>query len=143
MALAQRDVPGATPVPDDSLLRLVVALKATRYSFITATLATHARVNSRSTNAWARTTTDVFGWSRPFRESVLTPQLFEAIRNAEVLDPHGEGWLSRVRASTLRGQVFHYQELYPDVFGEELAEPAYADADRIAAVLLTARNATA
>jgi hypothetical protein len=29
------------------------------------------------------------------------------------------------------------------VFGEELAEPAYADADRIAAVLLTARKGTA
>ena len=38
---------------------------------------------------------------------------------------------------------WHYQELDPDVFGEELAEPAYADADRIAAVLVTARNSTA
>lgn len=33
-----------------------------------------------------------------------------------------------------------YQELDPDVFGEELSEPAYADADRIAAVLLTVRR---
>ncbi len=30
-----------------------------------------------------------------------------------------------------------YEELDPDVFGEELLEPAYAKADRIAAVLLT------
>jgi methylase of polypeptide subunit release factors len=38
---------------------------------------------------------------------------------------------------------WHYQELDPDVFGEELDEPAYADADRIAAVLLTARKTAA
>jgi hypothetical protein len=32
---------------------------------------------------------------------------------------------------------WRYREIDPDVFGEELDEPAYADADRIAAVLLT------
>ena len=152
--LAQRDVPGATPMSNEFLLRLGVALKAAGYSFTTVTTATHARVNSRLKNAGAHNATDVFGCSLPFRESVLTPQLFEAICNAEVLDPHGEGWVTRVRTSTLRGQLFlhsaypttasdAYQALEPDGVGEELAEPAYADADRIAAVLLTARNATA
>lgn len=33
---------------------------------------------------------------------------------------------------------WHYEELDPDVFGEELLEPAYAGCDRIAAVLATA-----
>ncbi|WCM86345.1 methyltransferase [Acidovorax sp. NCPPB 3576] len=33
-----------------------------------------------------------------------------------------------------RGFSVHYEELDPDVFGEELEQPAYADADRIAAV---------
>ncbi len=33
-----------------------------------------------------------------------------------------------------------YDEIDPDVFGEELDTPAYADADRIAAVVLTARR---
>lgn len=32
--------------------------------------------------------------------------------------------------------VFHYEELDPDVFGEELEQPGYADVDRIAAVWL-------
>lgn len=32
---------------------------------------------------------------------------------------------------------WRYREIDPDVFGEELDEPTYADADRIAAVLLT------
>jgi methylase of polypeptide subunit release factors len=35
------------------------------------------------------------------------------------------------------GLRWSYAELDPDVFGEELEAPAYADADRIAAVLLT------
>jgi methylase of polypeptide subunit release factors len=41
------------------------------------------------------------------------------------------------------GLEWNYQELDPDVFGEELLEPAYADADRIAAVLVTARKPAA
>lgn len=90
----------------DSLLPLALTLKATGYTFTTVTPATHARVNARKKHAWARNATDVFGWSRPFREGVITPQLFEAMRNADVLDTQGEGWVSRVRASTLRGQLF-------------------------------------
>jgi methylase of polypeptide subunit release factors len=35
------------------------------------------------------------------------------------------------------GGAWRYREIDPDVFGEELDEPAYADADRIAVVLLT------
>lgn len=90
----------------DSLFDLAAELKATGYEFTTVTPATHARVNSRLNNAWARNTKDVFGWSRPFREGVLPPQLLEAMRNADVLDRHGDGWISRVRAATLRGQLF-------------------------------------
>ncbi len=36
-----------------------------------------------------------------------------------------------------RGLPFHYEELDPDVFGEELDRPGYAAVERIAAVLLT------
>ena len=39
------------------------------------------------------------------------------------------------------GLEWHYREMDPDVFGEELLESAYADADRIAAVVLTVRAA--
>jgi hypothetical protein len=34
--------------------------------------------------------------------------------------------------------TYSYEELDPDVFASELREPAYADAERIAAVLLHA-----
>ena len=42
-------------------------------------------------------------------------------------------------ARLLEDQPFswHYREVDPDVFGEELLQPAYADAQRIAAVVLT------
>ncbi|HCP78311.1 MAG TPA: SAM-dependent methyltransferase, partial [Pusillimonas sp.] len=73
----------------DSLLHLARMLKSTGYVFTTVTPATHARVNSRADNVWARSTEDVFGWSRPFREGVLTPELFQAMRDADVLDTHG------------------------------------------------------
>ena len=39
-------------------------------------------------------------------------------------------------APLLRGHAFSYEEIDPDVFGEELATPAYAEVDRIAAVAL-------
>jgi methylase of polypeptide subunit release factors len=42
-----------------------------------------------------------------------------------------------------RGMAFQYEELDPDVFGEELEKTAYATVDRIAAVLLTACQAPA
>ena len=38
------------------------------------------------------------------------------------------------------GLEWGYHEIDPDVFGEELLEPGYAQADRIAAVLVTARR---
>ncbi len=40
------------------------------------------------------------------------------------------------------GVEWGYLEIDPDVFGEELLEPAYAETDRIAAVLLTATRTT-
>jgi hypothetical protein len=39
------------------------------------------------------------------------------------------------------GATFDYEELDPDVFGEELDAPAYANVERIAAVGLIARRA--
>lgn len=41
------------------------------------------------------------------------------------------------------GVQWNYREIDPDVFGEELLEPAYARADRIAAVLLTVTRSAA
>ena len=38
------------------------------------------------------------------------------------------------------GATFHYEEIDPDVFGEELERPAYASVDRLAVIALDARK---
>ena len=91
---------------DAPLQRVALALTGTDYAFTTVTPATHARVNARQANAWARSARDVFGWSRPFRQALLPVELFEAMRAAEILAPHGDGWVSQVRASTLHGRLY-------------------------------------
>ncbi|MBD0272072.1 MAG: class I SAM-dependent methyltransferase [Acetobacteraceae bacterium] len=101
---------GSTPAPadaDDALLRLAAAVRDTGYRFVTVTPATHARVNARPGNAWARGPEDVFGWSRPFRPEVLPSAVFELMRRAGVAVPHGgDGWRSSVRLSSLGGELF-------------------------------------
>jgi methylase of polypeptide subunit release factors len=52
-------------------------------------------------------------------------------------DPLLEALRPHLEAS---GHPWSYRELDPDVFGEELDEPAYADADRIAAVALVVQR---
>ncbi len=106
--------PGPTdPAPDrpglsePGLLRLATLLRDAGYAFVTPTPATHARVNARPANAWARDLRDVFGWSRPFRDGLLPDTLTAAMRDAGVLAPHpgpdAPAWRSTVRLSTLHG----------------------------------------
>lgn len=99
----------------EALFRLATLLKNSGYTFTTVTPATHARVNARRQNARAGKVTDVFGWNRPFRQDVLSRELFAAMREAEVLEKasidsealnqDGESWLSQVRATTLCDQL--------------------------------------
>lgn len=95
-----------TPAARAALLRLARALRSGGYRFTTPTPATHARVNARPGNDWARSVEDVFGWSRPFRNGVLPPALHDAAHAAGVLVAAGEGWRASLRASTLNGQLF-------------------------------------
>src|SRR3712207_277896 len=87
---------GSTRAPadaDDALLRPAAAVRDTGYRFVTVTPATHARVNARPGNAWARGPEDVFGWSRPFRPEVLPSAVFELMRRGGGgLLPGGGRW---------------------------------------------------
>lgn len=91
---------------EEALLQLAQQVRATGYHFVTITPLSHARVNRRPGNEWARDAAGVFGWSRPFGEGVLPPEWMELMRRAGALSPHGGGWISRVRFSTLGGQLF-------------------------------------
>lgn len=91
---------------DDHLLQLARAVRETGYQFTTVTPATHERVNSRPGNEWARNLEGVFGWSRPFQDGLLPPTIFDLMQRAGVAVPHGEGWRSSIRFSSLNGQLF-------------------------------------
>ncbi len=88
---------------DAALLELGRALLAAGYRFTTPTPATHALVNARPGNVWAKSLTDVFGWSRPFRAGVVPPALATLMDAAGVIEPAGEGHRATVRFSTLDG----------------------------------------
>ncbi len=100
------------PPAGSALLELAQVLRELGYHFTTPTPATHARVNSRPENAWATDLAGVFGWSRPFREQVVPPQVLELMRRAQVVEPCGAGWRSLVRLSSLSGQLF-FHSAYP------------------------------
>lgn len=90
----------------DALRQLAQMLQDTGYRFTTVTPATHARVNSRPGNAWAARIEDVFGWSRPFRAGLLPAEMFRLLQEAGALVPHGEGWRSLIRVSSLQDRLF-------------------------------------
>ena len=97
-------------IDEAALLRLGRAVQETGYGFVTPTPATHARVNARPDNKWARDLRDVLGWSRPFRDGVLSPALQTSMSEAGVLARalvgSDEAWRSTVRFSTLDGLLF-------------------------------------
>ena len=95
-----------------TLLDLARAVRETGYQFVTVTPATHERVNRRPGNEWARSLTDVFGWSRPFQPNVLPPGIFSLAQRAGVVVAHESGWRSLVRFSTLDGEMFMHSA-YP------------------------------
>lgn len=97
---------------ETALLGLAQAVRASGYAFTTPTPASHARVNARPGNEWARDLRGVFGWSRPFREDTIALGLLELMRAAGVLAPYPGGYRSAIRFSTLDGLLFAHSE-YP------------------------------
>jgi len=91
---------------DAALLRMARAVQATSYAFTTPTPATQARVNARPGSEWAQSLRDVFGWSRPFRDGIVPPDIFEAMQAADALEPNKGGMRSLLRLSSLEGLLF-------------------------------------
>lgn len=91
---------------DAALLRLTAAAKAAEYSFTTPTPCTHERVNSREGNLWATDLRGALGWNRPFTPEILPPTFFELMQQADLLQNQAIGWRSRLRLSSLDGQLY-------------------------------------
>ncbi len=100
--------------PDAALLRLAQALREEGYQFTTVSPATHALVNSRAGNALATDLRGIFGWSRPFKASILSPPLFALMRSSGAAVQHGGYWQSLVRLSTLHNRLFIHSA-YPTI----------------------------
>ncbi len=97
---------------ESGLQRLHGRLRDAGYAFTTPTPATHARVNARPGNEWARDLRGVFGWSRPFRPGVVPPPIAEAMEEAGALLPVSDGFRSSLRFSSLDGLLFAHSA-YP------------------------------
>ena len=91
---------------DTPLVHLGQWLRETGYRFVTVTPATHARVNSRDYARQARSIEDVFGWSRPFRPSLLPAIALRFLEEAGALERRGELFSSSVRYSVLDDQMY-------------------------------------
>ncbi|WP_241671601.1 methyltransferase [Dankookia rubra] len=78
------------------------------YHFTTVTPNTHARVNVRPENAEAQCLADVFGWSRPFRPSLLPSPMLDIMEQGGVLVRDSRYCRSLVRVSTLDGELFFH-----------------------------------
>ena len=88
------------------LLAAAELLKRRGFLNVPATPESHRRVNARPENARAIDLAGVFGWSRPFDQSVLPTDLFELLRISDAIYPDGPWWRSRYRLSTLGGLSF-------------------------------------
>ncbi|RYE81041.1 MAG: class I SAM-dependent methyltransferase [Oxalobacteraceae bacterium] len=96
-----------------ALADLGALLRARDYRFITVTPATHRRVNRRPENEWADDLRGVLGWSRPFREGVLPPDLDALLDEAGLLAAcRGGGRRALVRASTI-GDRLYFHSAWP------------------------------
>ncbi len=102
----------ASTVADDALCRLAEAALGEGFCFVSPTPATQGRVNARSENALAHDLRGVLGWSRPFAETVVPPDIFALMRTAGILARDGEHWRSRVRLSLVSGLAF-FHSAYP------------------------------
>lgn len=96
----------------ETLIKLGHRLVASRYRFITPTPLTHQRVNGRQQNQTALSLRDVFGWSRPFAEGLLPPDELDALIDAGIVAPHEQGFISRVRWSSL-GELSLVHSAFP------------------------------
>lgn len=105
-----------------ALVDLGRALRDAGYEFVTVSPETHRRVDARAAaagHAEARSLRDVFGWSRPFDAGLLPPQVLELARAAGVVAEQGALLRSRVRFSTLGGELFVHSA-YPTLAADSV-----------------------
>jgi len=121
---------------DAALLALIVALHRHDYRFVTPTPATHARIVARPGRQQAHDLAGIFGWSLPFREAIVPPEILHLLHAADALEPVGALWRATLRVSSLHGQLLLHSA-YPTEGADSVffGPDSYRFADLIAAEL--------
>jgi hypothetical protein len=102
---------------ENALSELLFFLKGVGYHFVTPTPMTHLRVNTRVYNKRSRTLTDVFGWNRPFDQSLLPDATFRTLAEGNIIAETLDGWKSAFRASTIGADIFLHSA-FPTSFSD-------------------------
>lgn len=92
-----------TPEMQQQLAALVAELKSRNYHFIAISPSSHALVNQRPDNQLAYDLQGVFGWGRRFAPQLLGDAWFARLRDAGLIVPEGDYWLSRVAVASMDG----------------------------------------
>ena len=98
---------------DEALVALLHALKAREYRFITPTNDTHRLVSWRLLQGSRHTLRDIFGWTRPFRDGDLEPEILALMREAGILIQKGKRLSSALRVSSLGDDLFLHSAYPP------------------------------
>ena len=97
---------------EQGLLRLGEYLLESGYRHTAVTPLTHHYNNQRSANHSATNLRDIFGWSRPFEQSIITEHEFDLMQSAGILARQDHRWRSQVRWSSL-GDLLCVHSAYP------------------------------
>ena len=87
-----------------ALTLLGKTLQLRGYRFVAVTPATHYRVLDRP--PLATTLESIFGWNRPFEREALDPEIFDLLKDAEVLEIESGQYKSGVRFATVDDLIF-------------------------------------
>lgn len=80
-------------------------LQSQSYAFTTISPTSHTAYLKRSGKTQAANLTDVFGWSLPFRSSLLPDFIFKLLLNNQLLTQKQNLWCSQIRVSSLNGHL--------------------------------------
>jgi precorrin-6B methylase 2 len=98
----------AQTISYSALLRLGAALQRDSYGFVTISTPSHRRVNGRPGNEAATDLRGVFGWNRPFSDTVPDEEMLALMRDANIVRQQEGSRKSALRASTLDGKLYFH-----------------------------------
>lgn len=126
------------PEKAEALGRLLDALADRGYAFTTPTPSTSRRMFEQPRSG-PPSLRDIFGWSRPFAQTELEPELLDLLQRSGRLQSAEGSWKSGVRVSTVHGTLFAHSA-FPATAEDAvfLGPDTYRFADLIERVLKTA-----